>query len=72
MGNQHLSSIASPCIGICSLNPETGFCVGCWRVGSEIAAWSSANAESRMEILAQARKRRDAATSAQLRDDPHD
>ena len=62
MGHQYLSSVASPCIGICSLDPETNFCIGCWRASSEIAAWCSADNESREQILARARKRRDDAT----------
>jgi len=65
MDIQHISSVASPCIGICSLDPETGLCIGCWRTGSEVAAWFSANDEKRLQILARALKRRDGATRTQ-------
>jgi predicted Fe-S protein YdhL (DUF1289 family) len=30
----------SPCIRICSINPKTGFCDGCYRALPEIAKWS--------------------------------
>lgn len=30
---------ASPCVGTCKLDPETGWCVGCARSGDEIAEW---------------------------------
>ncbi|MEM6478109.1 MAG: DUF1289 domain-containing protein [Pseudomonadota bacterium] len=32
-------SVTSPCTGICKLEPETGWCLGCGRSGSEIADW---------------------------------
>ena len=65
MDPQRLSSIASPCVGICSLDPETDFCMGCWRTGTEIASWFSADDENRLQIIARARKRRDAVKAAQ-------
>lgn len=30
---------ASPCIKLCTLDPATGFCIGCGRTGNEIANW---------------------------------
>ncbi len=35
------SPVPSPCTNICRMNPATGWCSGCWRTLSEIAAWSS-------------------------------
>ena len=32
--------LPSPCISICRMDPATGFCEGCLRTLSEIAAWS--------------------------------
>ena len=49
----------SPCIGICVLDPLTGFCRGCLRTGEEVAAWRDAPNADRLAILDQieARKR---------------
>jgi predicted Fe-S protein YdhL (DUF1289 family) len=42
----------SPCIGICRLDDETGYCVGCGRTGDEIATWSTAGPGGRRAIWA--------------------
>jgi len=34
------SAIPSPCTNVCSLDPASGWCVGCLRTIDEIAAWS--------------------------------
>lgn len=39
-------AILTPCIGICSLDPQ-GLCEGCHRTGAEIAAWGSFSDEVR-------------------------
>jgi uncharacterized protein len=31
--------IETPCIKICVIEPETGFCIGCGRTRGEIAGW---------------------------------
>ena len=43
---------ASPCIGVCRLDPRTQICVGCGRTIAEIAAWPSLSAEERRAIVA--------------------
>ena len=40
----------SPCIGICRLD-AIGYCEGCHRTGSEIAAWMSLDAASRLRYM---------------------
>lgn len=40
----------SPCIGICRLNETSGWCEGCGRSGSDIAAWMDADDARRLEI----------------------
>jgi predicted Fe-S protein YdhL (DUF1289 family) len=50
--------IASPCIGICTLDPQTELCLGCLRTGSEIAAWRDADSNLRLRILDRVRSRR--------------
>jgi uncharacterized protein len=31
--------IETPCVKICVVEPETGFCIGCGRTRMEIASW---------------------------------
>ncbi|MCE7504765.1 DUF1289 domain-containing protein [Polynucleobacter sp. IMCC30063] len=45
-----IAPIASPCINWCEINPDNGFCRGCYRTLEEIAAWSSANETERQLI----------------------
>lgn len=53
--------LASPCMGVCLLDPETGFCRGCWRTVDEIAAWGGLDRDGRLAILQRLRARRRAA-----------
>lgn len=34
-------SAASPCNRVCRLDPASGVCIGCFRTGDEIGAWSA-------------------------------
>lgn len=44
---------ASPCVRLCTLDPETNMCVGCGRTLPEIAAWiRMADAERRAIVAA--------------------
>lgn len=45
------SDVPSPCIGVCQMDPVTGFCQGCQRTLDEIAAWGGADTETRLAIL---------------------
>lgn len=45
--------IYSPCIRICSVNPATGLCDGCYRTLPEIAKWTRFTEEEREAILAE-------------------
>lgn len=53
--------VESPCISICILNTDSGFCEGCWRTRDEISVWRSASTEQRLAILTAMHKRRDQA-----------
>jgi uncharacterized protein len=48
---------ASPCIGICLLDPATGRCRGCLRNVAEIATWSEASAAEKLTILSRIAER---------------
>lgn len=43
--------IETPCIKICVVDPETGFCIGCGRTRDEIGGWLSYTAEQRRHIM---------------------
>ena len=43
--------IASPCISICSIHQETGWCHGCGRTVTEIMDWGTATPEWRGEVM---------------------
>ena len=39
MDDSLFPDIETPCVKICVVEPETGFCIGCGRTRGEIAAW---------------------------------
>jgi predicted Fe-S protein YdhL (DUF1289 family) len=41
---------ASPCTGICRLDPATGWCLGCARTGAEIAGWRDGGTRWRADV----------------------
>jgi predicted Fe-S protein YdhL (DUF1289 family) len=51
---------ASPCNGVCVLDPRTGLCRGCLRSGPEIAAWPRMTEAARRALLAELAARRPA------------
>ncbi len=52
------SAPASPCIGICLIDPVTRRCRGCLRTIAEIANWYEASAVEKRVILAHIAARR--------------
>jgi uncharacterized protein len=45
--------IASPCIGVCSMNDETGFCLGCYRTLEEIQGWDQLGNEEKSKVISE-------------------
>ncbi len=43
--------IKSPCVKICVVDPETGWCIGCGRTRAEVAGWLSYDDEKRDAIM---------------------
>jgi uncharacterized protein len=43
--------IETPCIKICVIEPETGFCIGCGRTRDEIASWLNISANDRHTLM---------------------
>ena len=52
-------SVASPCINVCRMSPDMGWCEGCQRTLDEIAHWSRATDDERRAILATVAGRRE-------------
>ena len=57
--------VLSPCIGVCAMDADSGFCLGCLRTIDEIAAWSRASEATRRAIHAALPPRR-----AQIKGNP--
>ncbi len=53
--------VPSPCVNVCQMHPETGYCVGCLRTIDEIADWLDMRKEGKFEVLARLEQRRKAA-----------
>jgi predicted Fe-S protein YdhL (DUF1289 family) len=45
-------AIESPCTKVCIIHAAKGFCLGCGRSLSEIAAWSSLSGQDRTRLMA--------------------
>ncbi|MCB1528890.1 MAG: DUF1289 domain-containing protein [Hyphomicrobiaceae bacterium] len=41
----------SPCVNICTVDPQSGLCVGCGRTLEEIANWSSLTQSEQERIM---------------------
>ena len=53
MNANPLPNIETPCIKICVVDPDTGFCIGCGRTRDEIGAWLAMAAEERRTVMQQ-------------------
>ncbi len=42
----------SPCIDLCVIHRESGYCMGCFRTGDEIARWSRMSTDARTALKA--------------------
>ncbi len=52
MDREFTADIETPCIKICVVEPETGYCIGCGRTRDEIAAWIEMSPVARNETMA--------------------
>lgn len=51
-------SINSPCINICVINADNGFCSGCYRTIDEITHWPKLTPHQKIEVLNELADRR--------------
>lgn len=49
--------IKSPCISVCAMHEQTGFCQGCYRTIDEIKAWWDMGQEEQKSLLAELEER---------------
>jgi predicted Fe-S protein YdhL (DUF1289 family) len=61
LGAARATPPASPCLGICLMDPRTRTCRGCLRTIAEIAGWHDASDAEKRAILARLARRRAAA-----------
>lgn len=48
-----MTAIESPCILVCVIDRQTGYCFGCGRTQDEIGAWLSMTPEIRRSVMAE-------------------
>ncbi len=64
MSERQMALPASPCTGVCRLDPVSGLCRGCYRTGGEIARWTSLTPGAKWDLLLMLEERRAAAKAA--------
>jgi predicted Fe-S protein YdhL (DUF1289 family) len=47
-----MAAIETPCVKLCTLDAQTGHCLGCGRTLEEIARWTLISASERAEVMA--------------------
>ncbi|MGB4812944.1 MAG: DUF1289 domain-containing protein [Methylophilaceae bacterium] len=53
MTNEAEQEIETPCVGVCTMNETTGFCLGCYRNVEEIQNWWDKSNAEKSAILVQ-------------------
>ncbi|MEZ2405526.1 hypothetical protein GGC47_000230 [Bosea sp. OAE752] len=48
-----MSTVSTPCIKVCVIDPASGLCEGCGRTLDEIAQWSGLSEAERLAIMAE-------------------
>ncbi|MEI6383331.1 MAG: DUF1289 domain-containing protein [Betaproteobacteria bacterium] len=42
--------LPSPCMSVCSMHPQTGWCLGCYRSLAEIAEWANMSPHQQRDV----------------------
>ncbi len=50
-------TVLTPCIGVCVMDVDSGYCRGCYRTLGEIAAWTEYDDIERLAVLDAAKQR---------------
>ena len=43
--------VASPCVSLCRMDADTGWCLGCMRTLHEIAGWGALDDSGKREVI---------------------
>ena len=50
--------VPSPCVSVCAIDPQSGYCFGCLRTLEEVAGWATYDEARKLAILAALATRR--------------
>ncbi len=53
-------TVDSPCVSICVVDPDTGYCMGCLRTLAEISCWLESSNDEKRAVLRAIDERRSA------------
>lgn len=51
MSENTLAEVKSPCIGVCSVDEDSGVCQGCYRTLDEIKGWWNMGQDEQKNLL---------------------
>jgi len=60
----------SPCVGVCTLDPVSHYCIGCARTIAEIAEWPRLSVDQKRRVIALLPSRRPRARGSHARSGP--
>lgn len=49
--------IESPCVGVCTMDEATGYCLGCYRTIEEIQGWWDLDNPAKKSVIEETTKR---------------
>jgi len=55
---ENAPEVASPCVSVCEMDEQSGYCSGCYRTLAEIATWGRMTNQQRWDIVLSLRERR--------------
>lgn len=67
MNAMNQPAIETPCIKICVVDPETGYCIGCGRTRGEIGGWLGMSPDQRRVVMAELAERVEGLTRRKTR-----
>ena len=50
-------TVPSPCVGVCRMDPTTGWCSGCFRTLDELRGWGQAPDTTKLDVWARVEQR---------------
>ena len=59
-------AVASPCVSLCRMDTDSGWCLGCLRTLDEIASWGSLDDAGKREVMQRLGPRRSVARARKL------